>query len=157
MRRGFFFTLDVSVSLLLIMLVAIISFSYFGKINTNDFDTAVQYSYLQDASTVLVKKGCIQSLFCESGAPDISCASEVLRATPDSLCMSLSGYSVVAQDARGVMVPSPPQLLFSVDKQGCAYDSGAVQTLYYPFSCDGNQTGSTYLRAVIKAWQKGAG
>ena len=155
-KKAFFFTLDVSVSLLLVMLVAIVSFSYFGKINTTDFDTAVQYGYLQDASTVLVKKGCMQQLVCsESPASDL-CANEVLRATPVSVCMSVSGYSVSSQGDGGVIAASPENLLFSVDKRGCAYPGGPVQTLYFPFACDGNQTGSGYYRAVIKAWQKGA-
>ena len=155
-KKAFFFTLDVSVSLLLVMLVSIIAFSYFGKINTDDFNSAVQYGYLQDASTVLLKKGCLQELACPNGAPDDSCASEVLRATPPSVCMSVSGYSVVSQGENGTIAPSPETLLFSVDKRGCAYAGGPVQVLYFPLACSGNQTGSSYIRAVIKAWQKGA-
>lgn len=153
--HGFFFTLDVSIALILVMTVSILAFAYFGRLQSADFDSALTYSYAQDAANVLSSKGCLQSLACpESGGASPLCATEVLSATPDSVCMDVAIYNV-SDAAGGVAAPASPSLVSVVSKQGCTYSSGAVQKLASSFACTGDQAQAKYYSAQIKVWQRG--
>jgi len=52
---------------------------------------------------------------------------------------------------------NPSGLIYSVDKQGCAYVGGEIQSLTIPFAYNKNQNANDYYYAVIRAWYRGAG
>ncbi|MCX6770336.1 MAG: hypothetical protein NT051_06735, partial [Candidatus Micrarchaeota archaeon] len=153
MRKGFFFTLDVSIALLLLMIVGVLAFSYFGRMHTDSFESALQYTYSQDAAMLLAHKGCLQKIACPKISADPSCAEEILVSSPASSCIEVSGYSVYGIDANGRMVPSEKELLFTLTKQGCAYSGGALQTISLPFSCSPNQSATLHYLSVVRTWQ----
>ena len=156
MRKGFFFTLDVSIALLLLMIVGMLAFSYFGRMQTGSFEGALQYSYAQDAAMLLAHNGCLQKIACPQVSADISCAEEMLSSSPASSCIEASGYSVYGIGENGQIVPSEKTLLFTMAKQGCAYSGGALQTISLPFSCSSNQSSASHYLAVVRTWQRGA-
>lgn len=51
---------------------------------------------------------------------------------------------------------NPSNLLYAVDKPGCAYSGGEIQSLSVPFAQDAGQEENNYYHAVLKAWLKGA-
>lgn len=50
---------------------------------------------------------------------------------------------------------NPGNLLYVVDKPGCTYSGGEIQSLTAPFAHNGNQNGNNYYYAVLKTWLKG--
>jgi hypothetical protein len=49
----------------------------------------------------------------------------------------------------------PQNLLYSVDKQECAYSGGEIRSLSVPFTLNGNQDQNNYYSATLKAWLRG--
>jgi len=155
MRKGFFFTLDVSIALLLVMTVSVIAFFYLGKLQSEDFTDAVQYSYAQDASNLLAAQGCLERLYCDP-LPSPDCAFGILSATPGSVCMDITGYSVSSASFQGGVLPAQESAAFTLSKQGCLYSGGQVQSLAFPLACASNQSGASVYRVALRTWQRGA-
>jgi hypothetical protein len=51
---------------------------------------------------------------------------------------------------------NPDNLIYVVDKQGCPYTGGEIQSLTLPFAYNKNQVKSDYYYAVMRAWYRGA-
>ena len=47
-------------------------------------------------------------------------------------------------------------LLYVVNKDGCNYAGGEQQTVTFPFSVTKNQEETSYYRAVVRSWHRGA-
>jgi hypothetical protein len=153
--RGFFLTLDVSIALLLTLTVTILALAYFGKPAGDGFEGALLYSYSQDAANVLSSRGCLREPLDAGRQAYLTCADEVLRATPDSYCAELSVYRVLSGNQTGVQYAEAPLLLYTVDKPGCTYLGGAVHSLSFPVAHNNGQAENHYYRAVLKAWLSG--
>ncbi len=50
---------------------------------------------------------------------------------------------------------NPGNLLYVVDKPGCTYSGGEIQSLTAPFAHNSNQNENNYYYAVLKTWLKG--
>jgi len=96
-RRGIVLTLDIAIAMMLLLVVIATAYAYFGSPSRTAFDGQLMRSYLQDAATVMASKGYLAAA-SEDGA-NTSGIREVLRATPSTVCMQVSGYgTVVGQD-----------------------------------------------------------
>jgi hypothetical protein len=154
MRRGFFFTLDVSIALLLVMVVCVLAYAYAGRLQSEDFENAVRYSYAQDAANVLLASGCLQDAYCQ-GRSDLACANNVLAASSPSVCIDLVAYNASNISFNGAIQNSGGELLFTLSKPGCDYSGGAIQSVTFSFTCGSDQSATNEQKAVLRVWQRG--
>jgi len=90
--KGVFLSLDAVTAMLLLFVVIIISFAYFTVPMTSNFESQLLRMQMQDAATVMSKAGYLPLSLDSSSDAGISGIREVLRATPDSLCVQVSAY-----------------------------------------------------------------
>lgn len=96
-KKGFFITLDVVLGLLVLFLGIALSFYYFSLPAKNTVSSFAVRSYLQDAATVMSHKGVLGAPL-QSGKEEMQGVREVLRSTPDSVCMQVSVYGAQEKD-----------------------------------------------------------
>jgi len=93
-RRGIVLTLDIAIAMTLLLVVIATAYSSFGSPSREGFDNQLMRSYLQDAATVMSKKGYLSDA-AQQNASNTSGIREVLRATSPTVCMQVSGYGTV--------------------------------------------------------------
>lgn len=111
-RRGIFLSLDVSIALLLLFLSVIIAFTYYTATQSYSFSTILSRAYMQDVATALSNRGDLSAPLSTGARPDTTGISEVLAATPSSLCLQV--------EARGTILPDGLVGYWKLDE-----DSGA--------------------------------
>jgi hypothetical protein len=125
--RGIVLTIDIVMALMLLLIVLATAYSAYGSPSRDGFDGQLMRAYLQDAATVMAKKGYFSAPLQSSNSSNTSGIREVLAATPSSVCMQVSGYgTVVGQGLEGYWK-------FDEDSGAVATDSsgnGRIGTIY---------------------------
>jgi hypothetical protein len=96
--RGVFLSLDSITAMLLLFIVVLLAFSYIWGSKTPSFSPLQLRANAQDVATVVEKKGCLTAPLISQNNSDTSCISEVLRASPSSVCTSVTGYGTIVPD-----------------------------------------------------------
>ncbi|MCK9202576.1 MAG: hypothetical protein M0P42_15730, partial [Gallionella sp.] len=97
-QKGIFLSLDVSVALLVIFTAVMLSFAYFSQIESYGPSNLLTRGYLQDAVSVMSNRGDFAIPLISKNRPDTTGISEVLAATPSSVCMQVEAYGVSVPD-----------------------------------------------------------
>ena len=125
--RGIVLTLDIAISLTLLLVVIATAYAAYGSPSRAGFDSQLMRSYLQDTATVMSNLGYFSSPTTSSNGTNTTGMREVLRATPSSVCMQVSGFgTAVGSDLAAYYK-------FDEDSGGITSDSsgnGHVGTIY---------------------------
>ncbi len=97
-RRGIFLSLDVSIALLLLFMSVMLAFTYYSNTQGYSFSTLASRAYMQDVATVLSNRGDLSAPLAAGTRPDTKGISEVLAATPASLCLQVEAHGVILPD-----------------------------------------------------------
>jgi hypothetical protein len=101
-RRGIVLTLDVAISMMVLLVAIATAYSYFGSPSRVDFESQLMRGYLQDAATVMANLDYLSAPITSGNGTNTTGIREVMRATPPSMCMQVSGYgTVVGRDLGG--------------------------------------------------------
>ena len=96
--RGVFLSLDIGIAILLMAIVVAMAYAYYNSgISESGLGSRLMRSFAQDTVTVLAKKGYLEAPI-SSPASGTSGIREVLRSTPDSMCMQVSAYGTLVPD-----------------------------------------------------------
>jgi len=91
-KKGVFLSLDVVVAMMLIFSAILISFSLFTAPSNADPGGQLVDTYLQDAATLASNTGSLDAPLLSANNSNTSAISQVLRATPDSVCMQVAAF-----------------------------------------------------------------
>jgi len=98
-RRGIVLTLDISIAMMVLLAAVAMAYASYGSSTREGFDDQLMRSYLQDAATVMANKGYLSAPTESQNGTNTTGIREVLRATPSTVCMQVSGFgTVVGQD-----------------------------------------------------------
>ena len=101
-RRGVVLTLDISIAMMVLLAVVALAYASFGSPSHAGFDDQLMRSYLQDAATVMANQGYLSAPTESQNGTSTSGIREVLRATPSTVCMQVTGFgTVVGRDLAG--------------------------------------------------------
>lgn len=101
-RRGVVLTLDIAMAMMVLLAVVALAYATYGSPTREGFDGQLMRSYLQDAATVMASKGYLSAPTESQNGTGTDGMREVLRATPSTVCMQVSGYgTVVGRDLGG--------------------------------------------------------
>ncbi|MFA5930499.1 MAG: LamG domain-containing protein [Candidatus Micrarchaeia archaeon] len=101
-RRGIVLTLDISIAMMVLLAVVALAYATYGNPAREGFDDQLMRSYLQDAATVMTNKGYLSAPTESQNGTNTTGIREVLRATPSTVCMQVSGYGTsVGRDLGG--------------------------------------------------------
>ena len=101
-KRGVFLTLDSVTAMLILFMAVIVSFAYFSGQQGTGISSQILRSYSEDAATVMLKKGSLAKPLLSQNGSGTSGISEVLQASPASVCMQVAAYSAYGQNAESV-------------------------------------------------------
>jgi len=94
-RRGIVLTLDISIAMMVLLAAIAMAYTSYGSTTREGFDDQLLRSYLQDAATVMANKGYLSTPTESGNTTNTTGIREVLRATPSTACMQVSGYGTV--------------------------------------------------------------
>ena len=101
-RRGIVLTLDISIAMMVLLAVIALAYASYGSSTRAAFDDQLMRSYLQDAATVMSSKGYLSAPIDSENGTNTTGIREVLRATPSTVCMQVSGFgTAVGSDLGG--------------------------------------------------------
>jgi len=101
-RRGIVLTLDISIAMMVLLAVVAMAYAAYGSSSREGFDDQLMRSYLQDAATVMANKGYLSAPIESQNGTNTTGIREVLRATPPTICMQVSGFgTAVGADLGG--------------------------------------------------------
>jgi len=102
-RRGIVLTLDITIAMLILLVSIATAYATYGAPSRAGFDIQLMRNYLQDSATIMSDLGYFSDAAnTANGSGDTSGIREVMRATPSSLCMQVTGYgTVLGQDLAG--------------------------------------------------------
>jgi hypothetical protein len=94
--RGVVLTLDIAIAMMVLLAAVAAAYAAFGSPSRAGFEGQMMRGYLQDAATVMAKRGSFSAPMESQNGTNTTGISEVLRATPSSVCMQVSGFGTVA-------------------------------------------------------------
>jgi len=97
-RRGIVLTLDVAVAMMLLLVSIGAAYATYGAPSRAGFDIQLMRNYLQDSATLMSDLGYLSSAADTANGSDTSGIRTVLRATPSTVCMQVTGYGTVLGD-----------------------------------------------------------
>ena len=101
-RRGIVLTLDISIAMMVLRAAIALTYASYGSPAREGFDDQLMRGYLQDAATVMANKGYLSAPTESQNGTNTTGIREVLRATPSSVCMQVSGFgTAVGRDLGG--------------------------------------------------------
>ena len=97
-RRGIVLTLDIAIAMMLLLVSIAAAYASYGAPSRAGFNSQLMKNYLQDSSTLMSDLGYLSSAANPANGSDTSGIREVLRATPTTVCMQVTGYGTVLGD-----------------------------------------------------------
>ncbi len=95
-------TLDISIAMMVLLAAVAMAYASYGSSTREGFDDQLMRGYLQDAATVMANKGYLSAPTESQNGTNTNGIREVLRATPSTVCMQVSGFgTVVGRDLAG--------------------------------------------------------
>ncbi len=98
MKKGFFLTFDIVLALLLLFAVIALAAYYFSAPQKSTLSGTLLSQYMQDAATIMSEKGYLSDPFDSVNNSNTSGIRQVLRKTPQSVCMQVSVYGIAVKD-----------------------------------------------------------
>jgi len=97
-RRGIVLTLDIAIAMMLLLVSIAAAYASYGTPSRAGFDIQLMRNYLQDSATLMSDLGYLSDAANAENGSDTSGIRTVLRATPSTVCMQVSGYGTVLGD-----------------------------------------------------------
>jgi len=97
-KRGIVFTIDIALTMMLLLVMIATAYSLYGSPSRAGFDSQLLRCYVQDAATVMSIKGYFSTPTAIENGTNTSGIREVLRATSPSVCMQVSAYGTIVPD-----------------------------------------------------------
>jgi hypothetical protein len=97
-KRGIVLTIDIALSVMVLIVMIATAYAYFGSPSRATFDAQLVRAYTQDAATIMASRGDLAAPISSQNGTNTTGMREVLRATPGTLCMQVSGYGLSVPD-----------------------------------------------------------
>ena len=133
-KRGIVLTLDISIAMMILLVSIAAAYATYGTPSRAGFDIQILRNYLQDSATLMSDFGYLSDAADVANGSDASGIREVMRATPSSICMQVTGYgTVLGQDLIGYWKFDEGSGTVASDSSGNGY-TGAISSTGASFS-----------------------